>query len=37
MSRVITAIIAIFSVAITAWVMTWNKGKKFKIRVKKEQ
>ena len=34
MSRIVTAIIVILSTIFTAWVVTWNKGKKFKIKVK---
>lgn len=38
MSRVIVAIIAIVSIGFTAWLMSLNKGKKFKIkRFKKEE
>ena len=34
MSRIVTIVITILTAMMTAWVCTWNKGKKFKIKVK---
>ena len=34
MSRIVTIVITILTGAMKAWVCTWNKGKKFKIKVK---